>query len=203
MFKVPSLSYDFEALEPHIDGRTMQIHHDKHHQGYVDKLNAALKGHDDLLQHSVEELVTKLHSLPEEVQSAVQKHGGGHANHSLFWTVISPDGGGQPEGDLAEAIEAKFSDFESFKSEFASTAAGQFGSGWGWLVVNPAGELEVLSTPNQDSPLTQGKTPILGVDVWEHAYYLHYQNRRADYLEAFWNVVNWPEVATRYEAARE
>jgi len=201
MYSLPALPYDLSALEPHIDARTMEIHHQKHHQGYVDKLNTALKEHDDLFQNTVEELVAKLNELPDSVQQAVRNNGGGHANHSLFWTILSPDGGGEPEGDLLAAIESKFSDFQSFKEEFSSTAGSQFGSGWGWLVVNQQSELEVISTPNQDSPLTQGKTPILGVDVWEHAYYLNYQNRRPEYLNAFWNVVNWSEVADRYQNA--
>lgn len=201
MYSLPKLPYAFNALEPHIDAKTMEIHYSKHHQGYVDKLNAALADHQELFQNSVEALVTKLNELPEPVQKAVQNNGGGHANHSLFWTIFSPDGGGEPNGDLASAITAKFSDFASFKQEFSSTAASQFGSGWGWLVVNQQKELEVLSTPNQNSPLTQGKTPILGVDVWEHAYYLHYQNRRTDYLEAFWQVVNWSEVERRFAEA--
>jgi Fe-Mn family superoxide dismutase len=201
MYSLPALPYDFAALEPHIDAQTMEIHHDKHHQAYIDKLNAALTEHQELFQNSVEELVAKINELPDSVQKAVQNHGGGHANHSLFWTILSADGGGQPEGELLTAIETKFGDFASFQAEFSSTAGAQFGSGWGWLVVGQSGELEILATPNQDSPLSQGKTPILGVDVWEHAYYLNYQNRRPDYLAAFWNIVNWPEVARRYQEA--
>lgn len=201
MYTLPVLSYEFDALEPHIDSRTMQIHHDKHHQSYIDKLNAALKDHPELIGQTVEELVSQVHTLPESVQKAVQNHGGGHANHSLFWEILSPDGGGQPEGEFLRAINDKFGEFDSFQKEFNSTAGSQFGSGWGWLVVNAAGELEVLSTANQDSPLMQGKIPVLGVDVWEHAYYLHYQNRRPDYLEAIWNVIDWEMVSEKYLAA--
>lgn len=202
MFQLPKLPYAYDALEPHIDAKTMEIHHSKHHQGYVDKLNAALNGREDLLEMSVEELQTNLNSLPEEVQTAVRNHGGGHANHSLFWAVLSPDGGGEPTGELAEAITKKFGSFADFKSEFESTTAGQFGSGWGWLVVEADGSLRIMSTPNQDSPLAHGKQPIFGVDVWEHAYYLKYQNRRPEYLSTIWNVVNWGEVLRRYQESQ-
>jgi Fe-Mn family superoxide dismutase len=195
----PPLPYPYDALEPHIDTRTMQIHHDKHHQGYVNKLNAALEGHADLQDKSVEELLSDLDALPESIRTAVRNSGGGHANHTLFWPSMSPDGGGEPGGPLAEAINASFGSFSDFKEQFSKAAATRFGSGWAWLCVGGGG-LQVLSTPNQDSPLSQGLTPILGLDVWEHAYYLNYQNRRADYIAAFWNVVNWDEVALRYKA---
>ncbi len=203
MFTLPQLPYDVAALEPHIDTTTMEIHHGKHHQGYVDKLNAALQDEQyaEYQQLSIDELVAQLNSLPKDIQTAVRNNGGGHANHSLFWTILTPDSQDGPSGDLATAIESKFSSVDEFKTEFASTAGSQFGSGWGWLVVNAEKELEVLSTPNQDSPLSQGKVPILGVDVWEHAYYLNYQNRRPDYLSAFWNIVHWEEVARRYAEA--
>jgi len=201
MYSLPELPYQYTDLEPVIDAQTMEIHHSKHHQGYVDKLNAALQSHEDLFEKSVEELVASVNELPDDVRSAVQKFGGGHVNHSLFWSVLSPEKQDGPSGELAAAIEAKFGSVEDFKTEFASTAGSQFGSGWGWLVVNQAGELEILSTPNQDSPLMMGKTPIFGVDVWEHAYYLHYQNRRADYLGKIWDVVNWEQVAELFQNA--
>ncbi|MEK4950852.1 superoxide dismutase SodA [Bacillus sp. FSL W8-1127] len=200
-FELPKLPYAYDALEPHIDAKTMEIHHTKHHNTYVTKLNDALKGNDELLSKSVEEVISNLDAVPENVRTAVRNNGGGHANHSLFWTILSPSGGGAPSGELADAINQKFGSFEKFKEEFSAAAANRFGSGWAWLVVNN-GELEVTSTPNQDSPLMEGKTPILGLDVWEHAYYLNYQNRRPDYIQAFWNVVNWDEVAKRYSAAK-
>ena len=199
--EVPPLPYPFDALEPHIDARTMEIHHDRHHAGYVKKLNAALEGHDDLQEKSVEDLLRDIDSVPEEIRTKVRQNGGGHANHSLFWTVMSPEGGGEPTGSLASAIDDAFGGFDSFKDELQSAGGGRFGSGWAWLVVDSSGELEVVDTPNQDSPLMDGKTPILGVDVWEHAYYLNYQNKRGDYLSAWWNVVNWPEVQRRYDEA--
>jgi superoxide dismutase, Fe-Mn family len=194
-FQVPDLPYDYAALEPHIDEQTMRIHHDKHHQAYVDKANAALEG-TDLAGAPFEEVLANLDKLPEDKRTAVRNNAGGHANHTLFWQIMSPDGGGDPEGELAEAI----GDFERFKEELSNAAINQFGSGWGWLVKDGS-SVAVISTPNQDSPLLQGKTPLLGVDVWEHAYYLSYQNRRPDYVAAWWNVVNWPEVARRFEAA--
>ena len=200
-YETPALPYAFDALEPHFDAKTMEIHHDKHHAGYVGKLNTALEGHDDLAAHSVEDLMRNLSSVPEAARTAVRNNGGGHANHSLFWTILSPNGGGSPSGDLGEAINAKFGSYDAFKEEFANAAATRFGSGWAWLVVDN-GELAVESTPNQDTPLSEGRTPILGLDVWEHAYYLHYQNRRPDYIGAFWNVVNWDEVSKRYAAAK-
>lgn len=200
-YTLPELPYAHDALEPHIDEETMKIHHGKHHQGYVDKTNAALEGHSEYADLSIEELVAEINTLPEELKGAILKNGGGHANHKLFWTVLSPKGGGTPEGELAKAIDAEFGSFEDFKDKFKSAATGQFGSGWAWLVVNN-GKLEVVSTPNQESPLTAGKTPILGIDVWEHAYYLNYQNKRPDYVDAFWNVVNWEEVSRRFEEAK-
>jgi len=200
-FELPPLPYAEDALEPHIDARTMSIHHDKHHAGYTRKLNAALEGHADWQNKSIEEILGSIDQLPADIQTAVRNNGGGYANHRLFWTVMSPDGGGAPSGSLASAINAKFGSFEAFKEKFSSTAAGQFGSGWGWLVVKADGSLDVYSTPNQDSPHMQGDTPILGVDVWEHAYYLNYQNRRGDYIGAWWNVVDWDQVAENYEAA--
>lgn len=200
-FKLPDLPYAYDALEPHIDKETMTIHHTKHHNTYVTNLNKAIEGVSALEDQSIEELVTNLNSVPENIRTAVRNNGGGHANHSLFWTLLSPNGGGAPTGELADAIEKELGGFEKFKSDFAAAAAGRFGSGWAWLVVNN-GKLEITSTPNQDSPLTEGKTPILGLDVWEHAYYLNYQNRRPDYISAFWNVVNWDEVARLYSEAK-
>lgn len=201
-FELPELTYSHDALEPHIDARTMQIHHGKHHAGYTNNLNAAIEKHPELSGKSAEDLLRDLDSVPEDIRTAVRNNGGGYVNHKLFWKVMSPDGGGEPGGALGEAINATFGSFEAFKDKFSSTAAGQFGSGWGWLCVDSVGGLVVKSTPNQDSPLSEGLTPILGVDVWEHAYYLNYQNRRGDYIAAWWNVVNWEEVSQRYEAAK-
>ncbi len=201
-YSLPDLPYAHDALEPHIDARTMQIHHGKHHQGYVNNVNAALEGENALAGMSVEDLISNLDKVPEAKRTAVRNNGGGHANHSLFWSVMSPNGGGSPGGALAEAIDAAFGSFESFKDAFQQAGATRFGSGWAWLSVAPDGLLLIESTPNQDSPLMHGNTPILGCDVWEHAYYLHYQNRRGDYLAAFWNVVDWAAVAKRYEAAK-
>lgn len=200
-YTLPDLPYDYNALEPHIDEQTMRLHHDKHHNTYVTKTNDALEDHPELAKLSIEELMQKLDTVPEDIRTAVRNNGGGHANHSLFWTVLSPNGGGEPEGELKEAIESAFGSFNDFKETFNSTATGRFGSGWAWLVVNN-GKLEVMDTLNQDSPLSEGKTPILGLDVWEHAYYLKYQNKRPEYVEAFWNVVNWDEVARRYSEAK-
>lgn len=200
-YSLPELPYAYDALEPHFDARTMEIHHSKHHNGYVTKTNAALEGHDDLAGKSIEDLMTGLADVPEAIRGAIQNNGGGHANHSLFWTVIGPNGGGEPGGDLAEAINAAFGSFDEFKTQFAAAAATRFGSGWAWLCVD-GDKLVVESTANQDTPLSSGRTPILGLDVWEHAYYLHYQNRRPDYVTAFWNVVNWDAVAERYAAAK-
>jgi Fe-Mn family superoxide dismutase len=199
-FEVPPLPYDYNALEPHVDERTMQIHHDKHHQAYVDNANKALDG-TEWADKPVEEILRNLDKLPEDKRTAVRNNAGGHANHSLFWTVMGPGGGGQPSGELAAAIDDAFGGFDAFKEKLSQAAITRFGSGWGWLV-SSAGALEVTSTPNQDSPISDGKTPILGVDVWEHAYYLNYQNRRPDYVAAWWNVVNWGEVARRYAASK-
>ncbi|MRG27901.1 superoxide dismutase [Laceyella tengchongensis] len=199
-FELPALPYAFDALEPHIDAQTMEIHHDRHHATYVNNLNAALEG-VEVSATSVEALISNLDALPENVRTAVRNNGGGHANHSLFWEILSPNGGGEPTGEVAQAIKDTFGDFDSFKKQFTDAAAKRFGSGWAWLVVKD-GKLAVTSTPNQDSPLMEGATPILGLDVWEHAYYLKYQNKRPAYIEAFWNVVNWEEVNKRYLAAR-
>jgi Fe-Mn family superoxide dismutase len=193
-FTLPSLPYDFAALEPHIDTQTMQIHHGKHHQAYVNNLNAALEKAADWQQSSLEELLGSLSKVPEAVRTAVRNNGGGHWNHSFFWTLMGPNAGGAPSGSLADAITKSFGAFDKFKEQFQAAAMGRFGSGWAWLVVDGAG-LRIESTPNQDNPLMDGKTAILGLDVWEHAYYLKYQNRRADYIAAWWNVVNWDEVA--------
>ncbi len=201
MHTLPELPYDYDALAPAIDEQTMRIHHGKHHQGYVNKLNAALEGHADLAELSVEELLADINQVPAEIQTAVKNNGGGHANHSLFWSVLSPEGGGEPTADLAAAIDESFNDFKTFKTEFETTASGQFGSGWGWLVVTADGTLDIISTPNQDSPLMTNKTPIFGVDVWEHAYYLNYQNERGSYLSSIWDIVDWDAVAERYAAA--
>jgi Fe-Mn family superoxide dismutase len=199
-YTLPNLPYAFDALEPHIDARTMEIHHGKHHATYVNNLNAAIEG-TDLGNQSIEDLLRNFNSVPEDKKTAVRNNGGGHANHSLFWVTLSGSGGGQPTGALAEAINATFGSFDAFKETFAKAAMTRFGSGWAWLVVSN-GKLEVYSTANQDSPYMEGKTPILGLDVWEHAYYLNYQNRRADYVAAFWNIVNWNKVAELYAAAK-
>ena len=200
-FSLPQLPYEYNALEPHIDKETMNIHHTKHHNTYVTNLNAALEGQEELSAKSLEDLLANIESVPESIRTAVRNNGGGHANHTLFWEILSPNGGGEPEGELADAIKAKFGSFETFKEEFAKAATTRFGSGWAWLTVKD-GELELYSTANQDSPLMEGKTPILGLDVWEHAYYLNYQNRRPEYINSFWNVVNWDEVSKRYTAAK-
>ena len=199
-YQLPALPYGFDALEPHIDAKTMEIHHDKHHATYVAKLNDALATHPDLQGKSVEDLLRGIDQVPEAIRGAVRNHGGGHANHSLFWEVMGPGGGGGPSGDLASALSRDFGSFEGFKEKLTNAAANQFGSGWGRLVAS-GGKLEGVAKPNQDSPLMEGKTPILGVDVWEHAYYLKYQNKRPDYLTAWWNTVNWPAVAQRLGAA--
>ena len=192
-FQLPDLPYDFNALEPYIDENTMQIHHGKHHNGYVNKVNAALEGHE-FENLPIEEVLKRINEVPEDIRQKVINTGGGHANHSLFWKIMSPNGGGKPSGEIADAIDGAFGSFDKFKDLFTQTALGRFGSGWAWLVVKPGNSLEVLSTPNQDSPYMNGLTPIFGIDVWEHAYYLNYQNRRPDYVEAFWNVVNWDQV---------
>ena len=199
--QLPSLPYAFDALEPHIDAKTMEIHHDKHHAAYVNKLNAALAGHADLEAKSVEELLGDLNAIPEAIRGAVRNHGGGHHNHTLFWNNMGASGGGEPDGALASAMGTTFGGFEEFKSKFGAAAAGRFGSGWAWLCVDGGGKLVIKDYPNQDSPLSEGLTPILGLDVWEHAYYLLYQNRRPDYVAAFWNVVNWKDVAARFASA--
>lgn len=196
-YTLPHLPYAYDALEPHIDARTMEIHHTKHHAAYVSKLNAAIEGHD-LGNASVEELVAGIHTLSDEIQTAVRNHGGGHANHTLFWTCISPEGGGQPHGELATAIDERLGGFDRFAELFTGAAIGRFGSGWAWLSVDPDDNLLIESTPNQDSPLIHGHRPVLGIDVWEHAYYLKYQNRRPDYVKAFFNVINWEVVTERY-----
>lgn len=199
MFKLPNLQYAYDALEPHIDAKTMEIHHAKHHQTYVDKLNGALEGHEELADTELEELMAKLDRVPEDIRAAVRNNGGGHINHSFFWQIMSPDGGGEPEGKLAEQIKNDFGGFEQFQGEFEGAALNRFGSGWAWLVKGD--KLKITSTPNQDNPWMDGRTPILGLDVWEHAYYLKYQNRRPDYIDAWWMVVNWAEVARRFEEA--
>src|SRR5262245_53527044 len=198
-YSVPDLTYAFDALEPHIDARTMEIHHDKHPAAYVTNLNAALEG-TEWLDRPIESVISNLEILPEDKRAAVRNNGGGHANHSLFWEIMGPDGGGAPSGDLASAIDDAFGSFDSFKDEVKTKGVGQFGSGWSWLVHDGSG-LAVVSTANQDSPVSEGQTPLLGVDVWEHAYYLKYQNKRPDYIDAWWNVVNWDEVASRFAAA--
>lgn len=201
-FTLPALPYSDDALEPHVDGRTMGIHHDKHHAGYTNNLNKALEGNPDLEGKSIGEILGNLNGVPEGIRTAVRNNGGGFANHSLFWTVMSPDGGGEPGGELADAVNEAFGSFENFKDNFAKAAMTRFGSGWAWLYVDGNGKLAVTSTPNQDTPLMDGLTPILGLDVWEHAYYLNYQNRRGDYIAAWWNVVNWAQVAANYAAAK-
>jgi Fe-Mn family superoxide dismutase len=201
-YSLPPLPYAFNALEPHIDEQTMQIHHGRHHQTYVTNVNNALQNHPDLAALSVEDLIKDLSRVPENIRTAVRNNGGGHANHSLFWEIMGPGGGGAPSGDLAAAINSTFGSFDNLKQQINQAGATRFGSGWAWLSVESGGNLRVESTPNQDSPLMEGRTPILGVDVWEHAYYLKYQNRRPDYLAAWWNTVNWNAVAARYKAAR-
>ena len=200
--ELPSLPYGYDALEPNIDARTMEIHHTKHHQGYVNNLNAALEKHPDLDKKSVEDLLKDLNSIPEDIRTAVRNNGGGHANHSMFWPLMSRDGGGEPEGELADAINSAFGSFSEFKNQFSKAAAGRFGSGWAWLCVDRAGKLTITSTPNQDNPLSDGLKPVLGLDVWEHAYYLKYQNRRPEYISAWWNVVNWDQAAKNYLAVK-
>ena len=202
-YELPKLPYGFDALEPHIDTQTMQIHHGKHHQAYVNNLNAALDKHPALHQKGLPELLAGITSVPEGIRGAVRNNGGGHLNHSLFWEIMSPKGGGEPSGKLAAAIKAAFGEFAKFKEQFAAAGVGRFGSGWAWLSLDKNRALTIHSTANQDNPLMEGMTPLVGCDVWEHAYYLKYQNRRADYLAAWWNVVNWAEVAKRYAAAKK
>ncbi|MGI8427687.1 MAG: superoxide dismutase [Actinomycetota bacterium] len=199
-YSLPALPYAYDALEPHIDAKTMEIHHTKHHQTYVDKLNAAVDGKDDLYYDNVDDLMRNFSKVPADVQGPVKNHGGGHSNHSLFWTILGPGGGGEPSGAISEAITSTFGSFKDFKEKFTAAAANHFGSGWAWLVVD-GGKLDCISLPNQDSPLMTGKTPVMGLDVWEHAYYLKYQNRRPEYIEAFWNAINWDEVTNRYQSA--
>ncbi len=199
-YEVPALPYAYDALEPHIDEATMRLHHDKHHQAYVDKANGALEG-TDLAGKPIEEVIANLSAVPEDQRGVVRNNGGGHLNHTMFWESMSPDGGGAPDGELAQAIDSAFGSFDAFKEQFEAAGVGRFGSGWAWLVLD-GGDLKITSTANQDSPVTDGQTPLLGNDVWEHAYYLKYQNRRPEYLKAWWNVVNWSKVSERYSAAR-
>lgn len=200
-YTLPDLPYAYDALEPYIDVETMHLHHDKHHNTYVTNLNAAIEKHPELGSKSVEELIADMDSIPEDIRTAVRNNGGGHANHAFFWEIMAPNAGGVPTGEIKEAIEAAFGSFDKLKEEFKAAATGRFGSGWAWLVLNK-GKLEVTSTANQDSPLMEGKTPVLGLDVWEHAYYLNYKNVRPDYIDAFWNVVNWDEVNKRFTGAK-
>jgi Fe-Mn family superoxide dismutase len=202
-YTLPPLAYAYNALEPHIDARTMEIHHTKHHQAYINNVNKALEGKADLANKSVEDLISNMNAIPEDIRNVVRNNGGGHANHTFFWTIIGPNAGGQPKANVAAAINAAFGSFDTFKEKFGAAATTRFGSGWAWLTVGKDGKVEISSSPNQDSPLMDGKTPILGIDVWEHAYYLHYQNRRPDYIAAFWNVVNWVEVEKRFNAVKK
>jgi len=201
-YELPPLPYPYNALEPYIDEQTMRIHHDKHHGTYVTNVNNALANQPDLAALPVEQLIQNLGRVPEDIRTTVRNNGGGHANHSFFWQIMAPNAGGQPSGALAEALNQTFGSFDAFKDQFSKAAAGRFGSGWAWLTMDRSGALRIESTPNQDSPLMDGRTPILGLDVWEHAYYLKYQNRRPEYIAAWWNVVNWPQVGKTYEAAR-
>jgi Fe-Mn family superoxide dismutase len=200
-YTLPKLPYAYDALEPHIDAKTMEIHHTKHHQAYINNVNAALEKHPNV-ETEIDDLMRNLSKVPEDIRTAVRNNGGGHSNHTFFWTILKPGGGGKPSGDLAQAIDKKFGSFDKFVEEFNNAAATRFGSGWAWLTVD-GGDLKVESTANQDTPLSEGRTPILGLDVWEHAYYLKYQNKRPDYVKAFWNVVNWDEVANRYAKAKK
>jgi len=200
--ELPPLSYPKEALEPHVDAQTMEIHHDKHHAAYVNNLNKAIAGKPDLEKKSVQELISNLDAVPQDIRNAVRNNAGGHANHTMFWKLMGPNAGGKPSGKLLEDINASFGSFDAFKEKFEAAGVGRFGSGWAWLIVNKAGKLEITSTANQDNPIMEGNKPVLGNDVWEHAYYLKYQNRRPDYLKAWWNVVNWNEVAKNYDAAK-
>ncbi len=200
--ELPKLPYSYDALEPHIDARTMEIHYTKHHQTYINNLNAALEKHPDLQSKSVEDLLKNLNAIPEDIRTAVRNNGGGHLNHTMFWPMMSPNGGGEPKGELAGVINSAFGNFANFKDQFSKAAAGRFGSGWAWLCVDKGGKLTITSTPNQDNPISDGLKPILGLDVWEHAYYLKYQNRRADYIAAWWNVVNWDQIARNYAGAK-
>lgn len=198
-YTLPELKYAYDALEPHIDAKTMEIHHTKHHNAYITKVNAALEG-TEFSDRPIEWIVQNLDQMPEDIRTTVQNNGGGHWNHTFFWEILSPEGGGEPQGALADAIREQFGSFDAFKQAFADAAANRFGSGWAWLVKNDQGKLEVVSTANQDTPVSDGKTPIIGLDVWEHAYYLNYQNKRPDYIEAFWNIVCWKQAAKNFEA---
>ncbi|HBM5924262.1 TPA: superoxide dismutase [Enterococcus faecium] len=200
-YTLPDLPYAYDALEPYIDEETMHLHHDKHHNTYVTNLNSAIEKYPELGEKTIEELLSDMEAIPTDIKTAVRNNGGGHANHSFFWEIMAPNAGGEPTGEIKEAINEAFGDFSSFKEEFKKAAAGRFGSGWAWLVMEN-GKLAITSTANQDSPLMEGKTPILGLDVWEHAYYLKYKNVRPDYIAAFWNVINWDEVNKRFEAAK-
>ena len=200
-FTLPALPYAYDALTPYIDEETMHLHHEKHHNTYITNVNAALEKHPELAEKTIEELLADLNSVPEDIRTAVRNNGGGHANHSLFWTVLAPNAGGEPTGAVKDGIEEAFGSFDAMKEKFTAAAVGHFGSGWAWLVVSD-GKLEITSTPNQDSPISEGKTPILGLDVWEHAYYLNYKNVRPEYIKAFWNLVNWDEVNSRLAAAK-
>jgi len=199
---LPDLPYAYDALEPYVDKQTMEIHHQKHHAAYIAKLNAALESHPDLQEKSVEELLKDLSSLPENIQTAVRNNGGGHYNHTIFWNIMGPNAGGDPVGDLASAIDTKFGSFDAFKDEFAGAAVNRFGSGWAWLVLDSSSNLSVMSSPNQDNPVSEGFKPLMGLDVWEHAYYLKYQNRRPEYIENWWNVINWRVIAERYNSMK-
>ena len=202
-YELPNLPYPYDALEPYIDERTMNIHHTKHHQAYVNNVNAALQNHPELANQPIEQLMRNINQVPESIRQAVINNGGGHANHSLFWQIMGPNKGGEPSGALADEIKKDFGSVQDFKDQFSKAAAGRFGSGWAWLVVDPNGKLEITSTPNQNSPLMEGKTPLLGLDVWEHAYYLKYQNRRPEYIENWWNLVNWDAISQRYQQAKQ
>lgn len=197
-YKLPELNYAYDALEPHVDKMTMEIHHTKHHQAYIDNLNKALEGHKELQEMNIWELIKKLDTLPEEIKTAVRNNGGGHLNHKMFWKTMSPNGGGNPVGEVAKKIDEDLGGFDKFKEELKKAALGRFGSGWAWLVLNEDGKFEITSTANQDNPISEGKKPFLGIDVWEHAYYLNYQNRRADYIDSWFNVVDWNKVEEKY-----
>ncbi|MBV9878033.1 MAG: superoxide dismutase [Verrucomicrobia bacterium] len=201
-YELPPLPYPFNALEPHIDAKTMEIHHDKHHQAYITNANNALKDHPDLAAKPVDELIANLNQVPESIRTVVRNNAGGHSNHSFFWQIMAPNAGGAPKGKLAEAITATFGSVDAFKEKFQAAGASRFGSGWAWLVVNKDGKLEITSTPNQDSPIMEGLKPVIGIDVWEHSYYLLYQNKRPDYLKAWWNVVNWDQAEKNFSAAK-
>lgn len=201
-FKLPELNYAYDALEPHIDKKTMEIHHTKHHQAYIDNLNKALEGHEKYQEMSIKELIKSLDDLPEGIKTAVRNNGGGHLNHKMFWKVMSPNGGGNPVGEVAKKIDEDLGGFEKFKEEFKKAALGRFGSGWAWLVLDKDGKFAITSTPNQDNPLSEGKKPLLGIDVWEHAYYLNYQNKRADYIDSWWNLVDWNVVEEKYNLVK-